>query len=70
MIPVESFFSLLFRTSFVSFMMAVETIFVHKVCNSQLARMGIKPLYCEVCNRPVKPGEIIEVDNTPSPFAG
>ena len=51
-------------------MMAVETIFVHKVCRSQLVRLGDEPFYCEVCNRRVAPGEISEVDNTPSPFAG
>ncbi len=51
-------------------MMASGTIFVHKVCNSQLVRVGTKPLYCEVCNRPVRPEEVIEVDNTPGPFAG
>ncbi len=51
-------------------MMAVETIYVHTACNSQLIRMGGRPLYCEVCNREVTPGEIREVDNSPSPFAG
>ena len=48
----------------------VETVFVHKACNSQLVRLGSDPFYCEVCNRPVRSGEINEVDNTPSPFAG
>jgi hypothetical protein len=51
-------------------MMAVETIYVHKVCNSQLVRVGTKPLFCEVCNRAVRMDEVKEVDNTPSPFAG
>lgn len=51
-------------------MMATETIFVHKVCNSQLVRVGTRPLFCEVCNGPVRSDEVIEVDNTPSPFAG
>jgi hypothetical protein len=50
--------------------MVVETIFVHKVCHSQLVRVGNSPLYCEVCNRPVRADEVMEVDNTPSPFAG
>lgn len=51
-------------------MVAVETIFVHKVCNSQLVVSGNKPVYCEVCNRAVRSDEIKEVDNSPSPFAG
>jgi len=51
-------------------MMAVETIFVHRVCNSQLVRMPRRPLFCEVCNRAVGPNEIREVDNSPSPFSG
>ena len=51
-------------------MMTVETIFVHKVCNSQLVRVGNKPLFCGVCNRTVRMDEVKEVDNTPSPFAG
>ena len=50
--------------------MAVETIFVHKVCNSQLVRVGGRPLYCEICGRAVRKDEVKEVDNTPSPFAG
>ncbi|MDE1853920.1 MAG: hypothetical protein KGI38_09300 [Thaumarchaeota archaeon] len=50
--------------------MAPETIFVHKVCSSQLLVSGSRPVYCEVCNRTVRPDEIREVDNTPSPFAG
>jgi hypothetical protein len=50
--------------------MAVETIFVHEVCNSQLVRLGNEPFYCEVCGRAVRPDEIKEVDNSPSPFAG
>jgi hypothetical protein len=51
-------------------MMAVETILVHKPCNSQLSRRKNGLAFCEVCNRDVLPGEILEVDNTPSPFAG
>ena len=50
--------------------MAVETIFVHRICKSQLVRLENRPLFCEVCNRPVRPDEVLEVDNTPSPFAG
>ena len=51
-------------------MMAVETIFVHKTCNSQLVRLNDEPFYCEVCGRAARPNEIAEVDNSPSPFAG
>ncbi len=51
-------------------MMAVETILVHKTCNSQIVRVGSRPLFCEICNREVRPGEVREVDNSPSPFAG
>lgn len=51
-------------------MMAVETIFVHKACNSQLVISGNGPVYCEVCNRTVRPEEIKEVDNSPGPFSG
>ena len=51
-------------------MMAQETIFVHRACNSQLVRPEEESVYCEVCNRAVGPGEIREVDNSPSPFAG
>ncbi len=70
MILVESSLGLLSRKAICRFMMAVETIFVHKACNSQLVRVGDKPLFCEVCNRPVRMEEVKEVDNTPSPFAG
>ncbi len=51
-------------------MMAVETICVHKACNSQLVRVGDRPLFCEVCNRTVRMDEVKEVDNSPSPFSG
>lgn len=51
-------------------MMAVDTIFVHRACNSQLIRLRKGPFHCEVCNRPVSSTEVEEVDNTPSPFAG
>ena len=47
-----------------------EPMLVHKVCNSQLVRVPNKPLFCEVCNRPVTPDEVLEVDNSPSPFSG
>jgi hypothetical protein len=50
--------------------LAVETIFVHEVCNSQLVKLGEKPFFCEVCNRAVGLDEIKVVDNSPSPFAG
>ena len=46
------------------------TMLVHKVCNSQLVEVGDKPIFCEVCNRTVRPDEIVEVDNSPSPFSG
>ncbi len=51
-------------------MMAAETIYVHKVCNSQLVMTPDKPVYCEVCGRTVGPEEIDEIDNSPGPFAG
>jgi hypothetical protein len=51
-------------------MMAVEVIFVHQKCKSQLTITGSKQAYCEVCGRTVRPDEILEADNTPSPFAG
>ncbi len=47
-----------------------SVMLVHKVCNSQLVRVPGKPLFCEVCNRLVEPDEVLEVDNTPSPFSG
>ncbi len=50
-------------------MMAVETILVHKPCSSQLTRRKSR-LFCEVCNREVFSGEVLEVDNSPSPFSG
>ncbi len=49
-------------------MMAVETILVHKLCNSQLTKRST--LFCEVCNREVFSREVLEVDNSPSPFSG
>ncbi len=51
-------------------MMAVETIFVHRACRSQLVILADRPVYCEVCGRTVRREEINEVDNSPSPFAG
>ncbi len=51
-------------------MIAVETIHVHKACNSQIVVLGHRQLFCEVCNHPVRPDDIKEVDNSPSPFAG
>ncbi len=51
-------------------MMAVETIHVHKVCNSQLVVVQNRPLVCDVCGRQVRRDEVKEVDNSPSPFAG
>lgn len=46
------------------------TLFVHKVCRSQLVKVeGGRP-FCEVCDRFVEPDEIEEVDNSPSPFSG
>ena len=50
--------------------MAVETIYVHKLRNSQLVGAGYEPFSCEICNRKVRPGEIQEVDNSPNPSAG
>jgi len=47
-----------------------EAILVHKVCWSQLTRVAGKPTFCDVCGRVVKPDEIVEVDNSPSPFSG
>jgi hypothetical protein len=47
-----------------------DKMLVHKVCNSQLVRVGNKPLFCEVCNRTVRPDEVAEVDDTPSTFSG
>jgi hypothetical protein len=50
-------------------MMAVETILVHKPRSSQIT--GKKyGLFCEVCNREASSREVLEVDNTPSPFSG
>jgi hypothetical protein len=47
-----------------------DLMLVHGVCNSQLVRVGTKPLFCEVCNRIVPQDEVLEVDNSPSPFSG
>ena len=47
-----------------------ETIFVHKVCLSQLLKTGEATPFCEICDRSVEPDEIEEVDNSPSPFSG
>jgi hypothetical protein len=49
-------------------LVAVETIFVHKVCKSQPVKVEKRPLFCEMCNHTVRTNEVIEVDNTPSPF--
>ena len=43
---------------------------VHKVCRSQLTRVGGGPPFCEVCDRTVGPDEVEEVDDSPSPFSG
>ncbi len=43
---------------------------VHKVCKSQLVKVGDQPIFCEVCNRIVTQDEIVEVDDSPSPFSG
>jgi hypothetical protein len=44
---------------------------VHSVCNSQLIALeGKTTIFCEVCNREVKTAEILEVDDSPSPFSG
>ncbi len=43
---------------------------VHKVCKSQLIRVENQPIFCEVCNRTVRPEEIEQVDDSPSPFSG
>jgi hypothetical protein len=51
-------------------MMVLDTICVHRTCNSQLVVSERKPVYCEVCNRAVRPEEIEVVDNAPSPFSG
>ena len=51
-------------------MMATETIYVHRVCNSQIVKTPDRRPFCEICNRPANPNEISEVDNSPSPFAG
>lgn len=47
-----------------------DLMLVHKVCSSQLVRVANMPLFCEVCNRIVRPDEVMEVDNSPSPFSG
>jgi hypothetical protein len=51
-------------------MLVEDLMLVHKVCNSQLVRVANKPLFCEVCNRIVTMDEVLEVDNSPSPFSG
>ena len=45
-------------------------LLIHRICKSQLIATDSDPIFCEVCNDYVKPPEVEEVDDTPSPFSG
>lgn len=45
-------------------------ILIHRICKSQLVRVGGSKPFCEVCDRYVEADEIEEADSSPSPFSG
>jgi len=47
-----------------------STLLVHRVCNSQLTNLRGGQMFCDVCGGPVRPDEMAEADNSPSPFSG
>ncbi len=45
-------------------------VLIHRICKAQLIAADHDPIFCDVCNAFVKPDEVEEVDDSPSPFSG